>query len=54
MLKNIESAYSLAINVEYLAEIQYRALTIGNPKPLNDEQMVEVLEKFKTYGQSNK
>lgn len=52
--KNIESAYSLAINVEYLAEIQYRALTIGNPKPLSDEQMKEVLEKFKTYGQSNK
>ncbi len=49
--KDIKSAYSLAKNLEYCAELEYRARSIGEPIILNDEEMYEVLEGFKTYGQ---
>ena len=49
--KDIKSAYGLARNMEYIAELQYRAMCIGQPNILSDEQMAEVMEKFKSYGQ---
>ena len=49
--KDIKSAYGLARNMEYIAELQYRAMCIGQPNILTDEQMAEVMEKFKSYGQ---
>ena len=49
--KNISSAYGLAKNLEYLAEVQYRAMSIGNPVILSKDQMNSVMEKFKGYGQ---
>ncbi|MPM19998.1 L-fuculose phosphate aldolase [bioreactor metagenome] len=49
---NIQSAYSLACNMEYIAELQYRAMCIGTPNILSKEKMDKVLEKFKTYGQT--
>ena len=49
--KDIKSAYGLACNMEYIAELQYRAMCIGQPNVLSDEQMAEVMEKFKSYGQ---
>ena len=49
--KDINSAYGLACNMEYIAELQYRAMCIGTPNVLSDEQMAEVMERFKTYGQ---
>ena len=48
---SLKSAYSLACNMEYIAELQYRAMCIGTPNVLSDEQMAEVMERFKTYGQ---
>lgn len=51
--KSIESAYSLARNMEYIAELQYRAMCIGKPNVLTDEQMAEVMVKFQSYGQPN-
>ena len=51
--KDIKSAYSLACNMEYIAELQYRAMCIGTPNVLTDEQMAQVMEKFKSYGQPN-
>lgn len=51
--KDIKSAYGLASNMEYIAELQYRAMCIGKPNVLTDEQMAEVMEKFKSYGQPN-
>ena len=48
---DIESAYSLARNLEYVAELQYRALCVGTPNVLTAGQMAEVLERFSTYGQ---
>lgn len=49
--KDLRSAYNLASNLEYVAEIQCRALSMGQPTYLTDEEMDEVLEGFKTYGQ---
>lgn len=47
----MQSAYSLACNMEFVAELQYRAMCVGRPNILDEGQMAEVLEKFKTYGQ---
>lgn len=48
---SLEAALALAIEVEALAEQYWRALQIGAPKILSDEEMNVVLEKFKSYGQ---
>ena len=48
---NIAKAFSLAENMEFCAELQYRCLSIGQPNILNEQQMSEVFEKFKSYGQ---
>ena len=50
--RDIKGAYSLACNMEYIAELQYRAMCIGTPNVLSDAEMAEVMEKFKTYGQT--
>ncbi len=49
--KSLESAYGLAKGMEYVAEVQVRAMSVGKPYVLSDEEMDEVLEGFKTYGQ---
>ena len=47
-----EQALALAVEVETLAEMYWRALQIGEPVPLSDGEMDVVLEKFRTYGQA--
>lgn len=49
--KNLKSAYGLACGMEYCAELQYRAMCIGDPVILSDEEMDHVMDKFKSYGQ---
>ena len=49
--KNLKSAFGLAKNLEYIAELQYRALCIGKPNVLSKAEMDEVFESFKSYGQ---
>ena len=49
--KDIKSAYGLACNMEYIAELQYRAMCIGKPNIVSDEEMADVMERFKSYGQ---
>ncbi len=49
--RDIKSAYGLACNMEYIAELQYRAMCVGIPNVLTAGQMVEVMERFQTYGQ---
>ncbi len=49
--RDISGAYNLARNMEYIAELQYRALCIGKPNVLSREEMAEVMEQFKSYGQ---
>ena len=48
---SLEAALALAVEVEALAEQYCRALQIGEPNLLSDEEMEIVLGKFKTYGQ---
>ena len=48
---DLERAYALACDMEFLAELQYRAMCIGTPNVLSHQQMAEVLERFQTYGQ---
>ncbi len=49
--RDLCSAFSLARNLEYVAELQYRAMCIGRPGILSKEQMDEVFEAFRSYGQ---
>jgi L-fuculose-phosphate aldolase len=48
---SLEKALVLAVEVETLAEMYWRALALGNPENLPDAEMDIVLEKFATYGQ---
>ena len=48
---SLERALALAVEVETLAEMYWRALQIGEPVLLPDAEMDVVLEKFATYGQ---
>ncbi|WLR50365.1 L-fuculose-phosphate aldolase [Bacillus tianshenii] len=48
---DIENAFNIAEEIEFCAEIYYRAKTIGEPVILPDDEMERMLEKFKTYGQ---
>ena len=50
---SLDAALALAIEVESLAELYWRALQIGEPVPLPDAEMERVLEKFATYGQQS-
>jgi L-fuculose-phosphate aldolase len=47
----LPDALALAVEIETLAEIYWRALAIGEPDVLSDAEMDVVLEKFATYGQ---
>jgi L-fuculose-phosphate aldolase len=47
---SLESALSLAIEVETLAEMYWRALQAGEPVLLTDDEMQVVLGKFAGYG----
>lgn len=49
--KNLDAAFTLAREVESLCEQYWTALQLGTPKILTTDEMSEVLEKFKTYGQ---
>ncbi len=46
---NLESALSLAVEVETLARQYWQALQAGEPGILTPEQMAEVLKKFEDY-----
>jgi len=50
--KSLEAALALAIEVETLAEMYWRALQVGDPAILPDEEMQVVLGKFADYGKS--
>lgn len=49
--KDLMNAFNIVDEIEYCAEIYYRACCIGDPVILPDEEMSLMLEKFKTYGQ---
>ena len=47
---SLPEALALAVEVETLAEIYWRALAVGEPETLPDAEMDVVLKKFATYG----
>jgi L-fuculose-phosphate aldolase len=48
---SLDAALELAIEVETLAEMYWRALQVAEPALLSDAEMATVVEKFRTYGQ---
>lgn len=48
---DLAAAYVLAQELEWVCELYLRTLSAGAPKVLADEQILEVIEKIKTYGQ---
>jgi len=51
---SLAGALALAVQVETLAEMYWRALQVGEPIILGDDEMQTVLAKFATYGQPGK
>ena len=48
---SLKNAFNLAKNLEFVARLQYQAMCIGKPFVLSKEEMDEVFERFKSYGQ---
>lgn len=51
---NIDKAFGLAVNMEFCAEMQFRAMCVGDPVILSDGEMENVMERFQSYGQPKK
>lgn len=51
---NLDKAMWAAVELETLSKQYYHAKLMGNMHILPDEEMANVLEKFKSYGQSSK
>lgn len=51
--ENLHKALAIAQEIELLCEQYLMALQTGEPHILSDEEMDEVLKKFKTYGLQN-
>ena len=49
--KDLANAFNTTEEIEYCAELYYRAKSIGEPVILPEEEMVTMIEKFKNYGQ---
>lgn len=48
--ENIHQAFNIAEEIEYCAEIFVRARSIGDPVIIPNEEMKNLVDKFKTYG----
>lgn len=51
-MSSLKEAYDLARNLEFTAELLYRARSIGTPVVLTKEQMEDALQQFGQYGQN--
>lgn len=51
---SLDQALALAVEVETLAAMYWRALQIGTPRLLDRAEMTRVIEKFATYGQQKR
>ncbi|HTS93801.1 MAG TPA: class II aldolase/adducin family protein [Stellaceae bacterium] len=51
---DLDAALALAVEVETLAAMYWRALQVGRPKLLGRAEMKRVIEKFRTYGQQKR
>lgn len=48
---NMQDAFKVAQEVEYVAEVYFRAKAIGEPVIISDAEMKIMKKKFETYGQ---
>ena len=48
---SIENAFNIAEEIEFVAELYWRASAVGEPQILDKEEMELMKEKFKNYGQ---
>lgn len=46
---SVEAAYAVALNIEFVSEIYVKALGVGNPVVLTDQQIGDVEEKLNNY-----
>lgn len=50
---SVDIAFTIAEEIEHCAEIYLKAKSVGEPKIIPDEKMVEIFEMFKSYGQGD-
>jgi len=50
--EDLRRAYGLACDLEFVAELQYRASCIGEPRVLSAADMAEAVRRFRSYGQT--
>jgi L-fuculose-phosphate aldolase len=48
--KDLHQAYNIALYIEEVAELYYRARAIGTPELLTRKEMAAARERFRTYG----
>lgn len=48
---SLADTFELAVTLEYVAQLQYRARCAGSPNVLDDEQVDAAIERFRSYGQ---
>lgn len=49
----LEKAFNIAMEIEYCAELYYRAKSIGQPIIIDKDEMEKIIKRFKTYGGNN-
>lgn len=49
--KNLKEAYNIAENVEFCCELYFISKVMGEPNILEKEEMKNVIERFKDYGE---
>jgi len=51
--KNILSAFNVAQEIEYVAQVSYQCENLGVPNILSDKEMSKVMKKISNYGSAN-
>lgn len=51
---SMDKAFGLAVNMEFVAEMQWRAMAVGTPAVLTGEEMADVRVRMQSYGQAKK
>jgi L-fuculose-phosphate aldolase len=49
--RDLPAAFAVAEEIEFVAQVYYQAIAVGEPETLSNKQMEQVLDKFKGYGQ---
>lgn len=49
--EDLAGAYKLACDLEFVAELQWRAMAVGTPHVLPEAEMEAAMLRFRTYGQ---